>query len=176
MKDADGAVVDQALVLIRACELGVEDTWLTAGMKGTASNTLVGRDVFVPEHRVLPVHAAAEGAHPRSHPDETLYSATFGPMLVLCLLGPLLGLGKAALDTVTRAAETKPLSFTVHGRQADSVGVQTQLAEAALKLETARLHTYDAVDEVDRAASSGHLLDHAARTRLSPSPGPGWGD
>ncbi len=166
MKDADGAVADQALVLIRACELSVEDTWHTAGMKGTASNTLVGQDVFVPEHRVLSVPAAAEGVSPRSHPDETLYSATFGPMLVLCLLGPLLGLGKAALDTVVRAAETKPLSFTVHGRQADSVGVQTQLAEAALMLETARLHTYDAVDEVDRAASAGHPLDYAARTHV----------
>ncbi|MEV5388333.1 acyl-CoA dehydrogenase family protein, partial [Streptomyces sp. NPDC052721] len=48
----------------------------------------------------------------------------------------------------------------------DSVGVQIQLAEAALKLETARLHTYRAVDEVDRAASSGSPLDYTARTHI----------
>ncbi|WP_409467467.1 acyl-CoA dehydrogenase family protein [Streptomyces sp. HC307] len=119
LKDDNGAVTDQALVLIPASDLDAEDTWHTAGMKATASNTLTGRDVFVPEHRVLSVPAAA-----------------------------------------------KPLSFTVHSRQADSVGVQLQTAEAALKLETARLHTYRAVDEVDQAASSGAPLDYAARAHV----------
>ncbi|GGN62263.1 acyl-CoA dehydrogenase [Streptomyces albiflavescens] len=166
LKDDSGAVVDQALVLVPASELTVEDTWHTAGMKATASNTLIGQDVFVPEHRVLSVPAAAEGAYPRASRDEALYASTFGPMLLLCLVGPLLGLGKAALDVVVKGAGQKPLSFTVHSRQADSVGVQIQLAEAALKLETARLHTYRAVDEVDQAAASGGPLDYAARTHV----------
>ncbi|KUO21566.1 acyl-CoA dehydrogenase family protein [Streptomyces dysideae] len=166
LKDDSGAVVDQALVLIRASELTIEDTWHTAGMQATASNTLIGQDVFVPEHRVLSVPAAAEGVYPRASLDETLYATTFGPMLLLCLVGPLLGLGKAALNMAVGAAEEKPLSFTVHGRQADSVGVQIQLAEAALKLETARLHTYRAVDEVDQAAASGGPLDYASRTHI----------
>ncbi|MBA4867048.1 acyl-CoA dehydrogenase family protein [Streptomyces sp. PSKA54] len=166
LKDDSGAVVDQALVLIPASELTVEDTWHTAGMKATASNTLIGRDVFVPEHRVLSVPAAAEGTYPRASREEALYGSTFGPMLLLCLVGPLLGLGRAAMQAAVEAAAQKPLSFTVHSRQADSVGVQIQLAEAALKLETARLHTYRAVDEVDQAASSGGPLDYAARAHV----------
>ncbi|MHA5050846.1 acyl-CoA dehydrogenase family protein [Streptomyces sp. SD15] len=166
LKDDSGAVVDQALVLIPASDLTMEDTWHTAGMKATASNTLIGQDVFVPEHRVLSVPAAAEGSYPRASRDETLYDSTFGPMLLLCLVGPLLGLGAAAVNAAVAGAEGKPLSFTVHGRQADSVGVQIQLAEAALKLETARLHTYRAVDEVDRAATSGSPLDYIARAHI----------
>ncbi|WP_431962729.1 acyl-CoA dehydrogenase family protein [Actinacidiphila sp. bgisy160] len=165
LKDADGAVTDQALVLIPASQLTVEDTWHTAGMRGTASNTLVAHEVFVPEHRVMSVPAAAEGAYPRSSRDEALYGSSFGPMLLLCLVGPLLGLAQAALDTVVEAAASKPLSFTVHGRQADSVAFQTQVAEAALKLETARLHTYRAVAEVDEAAASGPL-DYPARAHI----------
>ncbi|WP_409468614.1 acyl-CoA dehydrogenase family protein [Streptomyces sp. HC307] len=164
LKDETGEVKDQALVLIPASELAIEDTWHTAGMRGTASNTLVGRDVFVPEHRVLSVPAAAEGAYPRSDREEALYGAAFGPMLLLCLVGPLLGLGKAALEAVVEAAGSKPLAFTVHGRQADSVGIQTQVAQAALQLETARLLTYQAVDEVDRGAAG--RLDYATRTHI----------
>jgi alkylation response protein AidB-like acyl-CoA dehydrogenase len=164
LKDDSGAVTDQALVLIPASDLTVEDTWHTAGMKATASNTLIGQGLFVPEHRVLSVPAAAEGSYPRASRDEALYASTFGPML--CLDGPLLGLGKAALSTAVDAAADKPLSFTVHSRQADSVGAQIQVAEAALKLETARLHTYRAVAEVDRAAASGGPLDYAARTHV----------
>ncbi|MEU9371690.1 acyl-CoA dehydrogenase family protein [Streptomyces avermitilis] len=166
LKDESGAVVDQALVLIPASDLTMEDTWHTAGLKATASNTLIGQDVFVPEHRVLSVPAAAEGSYPRASRDEALYDSTFGPMLLLCLVGPLLGLGAAAVNAAVAGAEGKPLSFTVHGRQADSVGVQIQLAEAALKLETARLHTYRAVDEVDRAATSGSPLDYNARAHI----------
>ncbi|MEV7990464.1 acyl-CoA dehydrogenase family protein [Streptomyces sp. NPDC086077] len=164
LRDADGSVRDQALVLVPASELVVEDTWRMAGMRGTASNTLVGQNVFVPEHRVLSVPAAAEGVYPRSGRDEALYGAAFGPMLLLSLVGPLLGLGKAALDTVVEAAGSKPLAFTVHGRQADSVGVQTQIAQAALRWETARLLAYQAVDEVDRGVLGP--LDYATRAHI----------
>ncbi|POX63492.1 oxidoreductase [Streptomyces sp. Ru62] len=165
LKDESGAISDQALALIPASDLTFEDTWHTVGMKATASGTLVGRDVFVPEHRVLSVPAAAEGVYPRSARDETLYDSAFGPMLVLCLAGPLLGLGSAALTAVREAAATKPLSFTVYDSQADSVGIQMQVAEAALKLESARLLVYRAVDEVDEAAA-GEPLGLAARSHI----------
>ncbi|WP_261384017.1 acyl-CoA dehydrogenase family protein [Streptomyces sp. T12] len=162
LQDENGAVVDQALVLIPASELKVEDTWHAAGMKGTASNTLFGRDIMVPEHRVLSVPAASQGTYPRSsREEEFLYTLPFGSMLLLCLVGPLLGLGKAALDLVTASAEGKPLSFTVHGRQADSVGVQIQLAEAALGLQTARLHVREAVNQIDQGS-----MDYSQRTQV----------
>ena len=102
----------------------------------------------MPVHRVLSVPAAAEGEYPCTAEDGALYKSAFAPMLLLCLTGPLLGLGKAALDTVIGQATSKPLSFTIHARQADSVAVQTQVAEAALQLKTACLHIYAAVDEV----------------------------
>lgn len=165
LKDETGAVADQALVLIPAAELSIEDTWHTAGMRATASDTLTTEGVFVPAHRVLSVPAAAEGTYPRTTDDGALFHSAFGPMLTLCLAGPILGMGKAALDVVVDQAGSKPLSFTIHGRQADSVGVQTQVAEAALQLETARLHLYAAADEVDRSAAEA-TLDYTARTRL----------
>jgi hypothetical protein len=51
----------------------------------------------------------------------------------------------------------------VHGRQADSVGVQIQMAEAALHLQTARLHAYDAVGRVDRESEA---MDFLRRTQI----------
>jgi alkylation response protein AidB-like acyl-CoA dehydrogenase len=46
------------------------------------------------------------------------------------------------------------------------VGVQTDIARAALILETARLHAAGAADELDTAASRGEQIDYAARGRL----------
>jgi 3-hydroxy-9,10-secoandrosta-1,3,5(10)-triene-9,17-dione monooxygenase len=161
-----GEVVGQAMVLVPVSELTVEDTWFTAGMRATGSNTLVAEDLFVPSYRVLSVPAASEGEYPTPYTQEALYRSAFGPMLVLCLAGPLLGLGRAALDWTVAQAATKQLSFTIYARQADSVGFQTQVAEAALKIETAQLHIYRAVDQVDLAARQGARLGYDARARI----------
>ena len=54
MKNEQGEMVNLGLSLMPIGELTLEDTWFMAGMKGTGSNTIVAKDVFVPEHRFLP--------------------------------------------------------------------------------------------------------------------------
>ncbi|MFF4975780.1 acyl-CoA dehydrogenase family protein [Streptomyces sp. NPDC001083] len=162
--DGDGTATFRALVLVPAAELVREDTWHAVGMKGTARHTLIARDVMVPDHRVLSLPVAAGAAGPSSGgPDDLPPTLPLGlaPMLSPCLVGPLLGLGNAALATVREAATHGPPPFAVHGVRADAVGVQIQLAEAALQLRTARLHAYDAVDRIDRG-----FVDHTERARV----------
>jgi 3-hydroxy-9,10-secoandrosta-1,3,5(10)-triene-9,17-dione monooxygenase len=50
--DETGEPVDQASALIPLSELSIKETWFVAGMKGIGSNTMIAKDVFVPEHRV----------------------------------------------------------------------------------------------------------------------------
>ena len=159
-------VVDQGLALIPASELAVEDTWFVAGMKSTGSNCLIAEDVFVPGHRVMSVPPAIEGRYPTEHTGETFYRSAFVPVLVLVLVGPLLGLGRAALKLVTEKAAKKPISYTFFDKQADSVAFQLQIAEAALKIDTAHLHAYRAADDIDHAAARGGYLDYLARARV----------
>ncbi|MFE4549789.1 acyl-CoA dehydrogenase family protein [Streptomyces sp. NPDC056785] len=164
LQDGTGTATYRALVLVPASELVREDTWHTVGMRGTARHTLIARDIMVPDHRVLSVPAAAGGScPPSSRPDGVPPALPLGlaPMLSACLVGPLLGLGNAALAAVREAATHEPVPSTVHGGPAGSVGVQIQLAEAALQLRTARLHAYDAVDRIDRGC-----VDHAERARV----------
>ena len=65
--DEHGEVVDQGLALVPMRELTIEDTWFVAGMRGPGSNTLVARDVHVPEHRVISVPAASRPLRHRAH-------------------------------------------------------------------------------------------------------------
>ncbi|MFJ6393970.1 acyl-CoA dehydrogenase family protein [Streptomyces sp. NPDC091972] len=164
--DDDQQVTDQTLALIPTDELIVEDTWFNSGMRATGSNTLSGQDIFVPAHRVLSVPRAAEGDRPATASRQGLYSAAFGPMLSVCLAAPVLGLGEAALQWTIQQAAVKPLSFTVHGRQADSVGVQNLIGRAALRLRSARLHLRDVAAEVDTAAEEGRSLTYGERGRI----------
>src|SRR5262245_18346515 len=133
-------------------------------MRGTGSNTWVAADVFIPDHRIAPLGALTEGACPIPT-DEAIFRIPFVPIAAVMLLPPLLGLGRAALDLVIEKAPQKGMHHTISARQTDSVGVQIQLANPALKLETARLHTYDIVDRLD-APASGKEMSYADRARM----------
>ena len=164
--DESGEVKDQGVALIPAADMVVEDTWFVAGMKSSGSNCLVATDVFVPEHRVLSVPAAIEGHYGTEHTEEAFYRSALVPILALVLIGPQLGMGRAALDLVRSKAAKKPISYTFFEAQADSVGFQLQIAEAAMMIDTAHLHAYRAADDIDRAAASGEYLDYLGRARV----------
>jgi len=166
LTDDAGEVVDQGLVLIPAADLEIEDTWQVAGMRGTASNCLVGEDVFVPAHRAISVPAAIEGDFATEMKDEAMYRSAFVGVLTLVLVGPQLGLGRAALDYVVQRAGRKPISYTFYETQADSVGVQLRIAEAAQKIDTARLHAERAAADIDTHAAAGTYPDKVIRTRV----------
>lgn len=164
--DAAGEVVDQGLVLIPRTDLEIEDSWFVAGMRGTASNCLIAEDVFVPEHRLLSVPAAIGGEFATERKDEALYRSALIPVLSLVLAGPQLGLGRAALDYVVERAGKKPISYTFYETQSASVGVQLQIAEAAQKIDTARLHAERAAADIDAHAAAGTYPDVLTRTRV----------
>ena len=107
-------------------------------VRGTGSNTLTCEDVFVPRYRVMSHIAAAEGDYPTEFKYETVYHAAWTSTLTLALVGPLLGIGRSALAHVRSAAKQKGIVATGFQRQADSVGFQIQLAEAALRIAARR--------------------------------------
>ncbi|MCY9785283.1 oxidoreductase [Nocardiopsis sp. EMB25] len=164
--DAAGEVVDQGMALVPASDYTVEDTWFTAGMRATGSNTLVTEEVFVPDHRVLRVPPLFDGTHPVDEGRTPVYRSSFGPFVSTVVVAPLLGLGRTALASVTRQAADKAIAFTFFDRQADSVSFQVAVAEAALRIDTAHLHAYRAADAIDRAAAQNRLPDHLTRARV----------
>lgn len=165
--DEAGEVVDQGLALIPRSELQLEDTWYVAGMKSTGSNAVIAEDSFVPEHRVLRVPDAINGKYPSEHTGtEALYRSAFVPLLALVLIGPQLGMGKAALEYVISKAAKKPISYTFYEAQRDSVAFQLQIAEAARLIDTAHLHAYRAAGDIDEAAARGVYPDFLTRARV----------
>jgi alkylation response protein AidB-like acyl-CoA dehydrogenase len=164
--DENGEVVDQGLALIPRSDLEYEETWFVAGMKSTGSNCLIAKDVFVPGHRIVSVPPAIEGSYATEFSDEAFYRSAFVPILALVLVGPQLGLGRAALEIVRDKAAKKPISYTFYTAQADSVAFQLQLAEAAMLLDTAELHAYRAAADIDEAAARGVYPDFLTRARV----------
>jgi alkylation response protein AidB-like acyl-CoA dehydrogenase len=165
-RNAAGEITEHALALIPMRELTVEDTWFVAGMKATGSNTLVANEVLVPDHRLLSVPKAIENEYPTEHTDEALYRSSFIPVLALILVGPQLGMARAARDLVVDKAPRRAVSYTNFEKQTDSVAFQLELAKAAMLVDTAHLHAFRAAGDIDAAAREARKLDYVTRARV----------
>jgi alkylation response protein AidB-like acyl-CoA dehydrogenase len=138
------------LALVPVADGEIVPTWSMTGMQGTGSHTLAVEDVFVPEHRMLSLPRALAGGYAEDHPDEPFYSATPLSFLIVALLAPLLGMAKAAFQlTLDRGA-----------------GEVLTVADAAIQLDTARLHADRAMADVTVAQSQRVPLTVAERARV----------
>jgi 3-hydroxy-9,10-secoandrosta-1,3,5(10)-triene-9,17-dione monooxygenase len=164
--DAAGTTDAVGIVLVPMSQLTIEDTWFVAGMRGTASNTLVGNELFVPEHRFHSTLDAIEGRYATPFSDETLYRAPFVPVAALVLTGPQLGLAAAAVDLLVEKAPLRGLTLTSYASQAEAPTTQLAAANAASLADSAQLHAYRAAADIDEAACAGVFPDYDARARM----------
>jgi 3-hydroxy-9,10-secoandrosta-1,3,5(10)-triene-9,17-dione monooxygenase len=160
--DDSGRRADAYMCLVPSAELRLDDTWHVVGMRGTGSNTWAADDLFVPDHRCVSMSAVSEATGAA----EGASRLPFPPVATVTLLGPLLGLGQAALSAVIAGASNKVMHHTVFARQSDSVGVQVKVAEAALALQTARLHAVQVADTLDEAAAGETTLGYDDRAQI----------
>ena len=159
--DGQGNVTGVGMATMRAGEVRFVDTWYVAGMQGTASNTFVAEDVFVPAHRLAAdLGDRAEGEYPTEPSDFW----PMGTVLALVLVGPLLGAARAALELVTTKAAAKPISYTSYATATSSAVALVDIARAALDIDAAWLMAFDAANYVD-ACGAGAPRDLAAEAR-----------
>jgi alkylation response protein AidB-like acyl-CoA dehydrogenase len=164
--DDNGETVDFGLGLIPHADYEVKDTWFVVGMRGSGSNAIVADDVFIPDHRILPVSGAINGQFSTEFKDEALYRSAFHPAFTLVLTGAHLGMGRAALKHVIELAGKRTIANTIYTQQRDSVGFQMAVADAAALIDTAHLHVYRAATEIDEAARRGESPGYQMRARL----------
>lgn len=166
--DADGKPeTDEAgrpfnrMMIARASEVSLLDTWDVSGLCGTGSTDFEFRDMFVPHARSVDLVRDTALVRP-------LYAfPTFG-LLALGIAGVSLGLARAAIDDLLGLAGGK----TPQGSQkplALRATAQTDVAEAEAVLRSARAFLFEAVEEAWEAASAtGEItVDHRRDVRLA---------
>jgi alkylation response protein AidB-like acyl-CoA dehydrogenase len=136
-----------------------------AGMRGTGSNVAQTEEVYVPDSRVISLTDMANGSYRRRHPDEP--RITFHLSINLPLVATAVGIAAATLDRVVKAAtEGKRAVSPLYHLVAEAPSHQLNVADAAVLIDTARLHLLRAADEVDTEARAGHRPALADRARL----------
>ena len=167
IEDGTHNVVDRVTAFAPISEFEIEDTWFVAGMCGTGSNTLVAKDVFFPDHRALSITEIANGkSSARRHSGEPSDRYAFLAATALIALSPVIGIAQAMLEKVMEGTRTRGITATTYTRQADAPVLQHQIAEAALKIDSAWIQVMRAAAEVEDAARAGSQIVYVARARV----------
>ena len=170
-ESAKGSPLGRGLALVPVSELAVEDTWHMAGMRGTGSDTIVADNVFVPREQVL-FPAAPGGAARRGQATQAEARVTrprpqgLGTGL---LAATMLGMGMAVYDHIVgKLTEGRPLvsAASLHARAVDAPGVQANVADAAMLIDSAVLQIARSARAVDASFRTGEPMSALATARI----------
>ena len=135
------------------------DTWNTIGLRGTASDTYELDDVFVPEEFSGTREDPAENREPGP-----LYAFTQQGLYAVGVCGVALGIAGAMHSAfIDLAREKAPRGLA---RLADNAVIQTKVAQAEAKLESARAWLLDVVGTIYARADGGTPIDLADRAKV----------
>lgn len=134
----DGPAPEWLFFMIPPGQFTIRDTWHTAGMRATGSNTIVTDNVFVPAAHVLSLADLREGWGPGgSIHASPIYRTPFFFYAPLCFAAPMLGAAMGAYERFRESARTRR---SVDGSPvAEKTSLQVGMARAAADLDAAEL-------------------------------------
>lgn len=135
------------MILARAEQVTVLDTWQMSGMAATGSNDIVAEDLFVPEAYSFVVSEVrtGRGNGSRIHANP-LYAAPMLPQLCVTAALPSVGAARAAVE-LGRKRLTVHTKMGGQSTQVDKPAAQMRLARADLMVRSAELSIRQAADE-----------------------------
>jgi 3-hydroxy-9,10-secoandrosta-1,3,5(10)-triene-9,17-dione monooxygenase len=142
--DVDGKP-EWTFFLVPPGKYTVIDTWFTAGMCGTGSNTIVTEDTFVPKNWTLQLSDLREGKGPGGAINEgRVFRTPFISYAPLTFVTPMLGAAQGAYEHFREWTKVRkgPGGVSV----ADSMSIQVRLARTAADLDAAELLLRRAVE------------------------------
>lgn len=146
------------LLMFKAANVVIEDTWKVSGLRGTGSHHFHVDDVFVPES-----HTVSLGG--RARVDRPLYQFPMLGLLALGVASVSVGVGYRAVDAFLElAGDKKPTGST---RQlGDRALVQSNLAKSLGDLRSAEALMNQSIDDAWAIAESGERLPQESKAAL----------
>ena len=166
-EDENGLPIN-SLVLIPRSDLQLNDTWYVAGMRATGSNTLIAEDVFVPDHRIVPIGDLAGENYARVWADEDNYHASFVPVAEIILSSPQIGMARGAIELTRGAGAEKSVTYSVYKHAKQSPAHQIELAKAQSEVDQAHFLAARTAAAIDSAARDRRpmTMEERARARM----------
>jgi len=155
------------LALVRMDDVTIRDDWDPSGLAGTASNTTVVEDLFVPAHRTLPMGPALQGHYlSEANRDRPLFRSAFFPFVMANSTGAPVGMAQGAMEATLERMASRGITYTHYDRWTEAPVTHLQVADAQVRLTTAELLAEKVARTVDDAAAAGRELTVAERAAI----------
>jgi 3-hydroxy-9,10-secoandrosta-1,3,5(10)-triene-9,17-dione monooxygenase len=156
---------DHRFVLVPKSDFTIKDDWFATGMAATGSRSIVFKDVFVPEHRVLNTQLIGGGPSPGSvvNPNP-LYKVPPWSVGTKVFSGPALGIARGALELIVEEMRDRK-SVAGGARMAELPSVQLRVAEAMAEIEAATALLLKDCDDAMKFGATGERAPLALRAR-----------
>ena len=162
--EADG--IEYRIFLLNKNDYKIKDTWNATGLRGTGSNDVEVDDAFVAEAMTLAVSDLDGGPTPGSAVNpNALYALPVFSLFPYVLSGVALGNAQACLDDYVELARHRASTYD-RAKIGDLQSTQIKIAEAAAKIDAARLIMRSTCIEAMADARRGYVPDIAAKTRM----------
>jgi len=154
-----GGVPDSRLVVFRAEDATVHDTWTVSGLCGTGSHDMEITNLVVPRSRSVSLMSD------RPRVDSPLYKFPVFGCLAAGIAAVSLGLARRAIDELVELAGGKTPAAS-RRLLVERPTIQLQIAEAEAAERSARAFLVGTIGEIYEHASRGHEMDVRQRALL----------
>jgi 3-hydroxy-9,10-secoandrosta-1,3,5(10)-triene-9,17-dione monooxygenase len=162
----DGRPVDFGSFLIPRSEYEIEDVWHVVGLRGTGSNTLHVKNVFVPRHRFLSYKAmndhTAAGLQTNTAP---VYKMPWGTMHPTTITAPIVGMAYGAYDAHVEHQGKRVRAAFAGEKAKDDPFAKVRIAEAASDIDAAWRQLIGNVGDEYALLAAGKEIPFALRAR-----------
>ena len=161
----EGTPVDFRTFLLPRADYEIVDVWDTIGLRGTGSNDIVVKDVFVPEYRTLSFMDTGRCYGPgQALNDAPLYKLPFASVFSNSIAVPILGMAQGAYESYLEWTRERVRAST-GSKAADDSFNQLRIAESAAQLDAAVLQIERNIAELLAHAERGEKIPTSLRVR-----------
>ncbi|MGY2122004.1 3-hydroxy-9,10-secoandrosta-1,3,5(10)-triene-9,17-dione monooxygenase oxygenase subunit [Nocardia gipuzkoensis] len=134
----DGKPVDFGSFLIPRDDYRIDDVWNVVGLRGTGSNTVVVKDVFVPSHRFLSFRAMSELKSPGLERNtDPVYKMPWGTIHPTTISTPIVGMAYGAYQAHVEHQGKRVRAAYAGEKAKDDPFAKVRIAEAASDIDAA---------------------------------------
>ncbi|CDQ47130.1 MULTISPECIES: 3-hydroxy-9,10-secoandrosta-1,3,5(10)-triene-9,17-dione monooxygenase oxygenase subunit [Mycolicibacterium] len=162
----DGRPVDFGSFLIPRTEYTIDDVWHVVGLKGTGSNTVVVKDVFVPSHRFLSYKAMNDGtAGGYQNNTAPVYKMPWGTMHPTTISAPIVGMAYGAYAAHVEHQGKRVRAAFAGEKSKDDPFAKVRIAEAASDIDAAWRQLIGNVGDEYALLQAGKEIPYELRAR-----------
>jgi 3-hydroxy-9,10-secoandrosta-1,3,5(10)-triene-9,17-dione monooxygenase len=163
---SDTAAPDYVFCFVRASDASLIDDWHVAGLRATGSKSVELDDVFVPRHRVVLLKTVQDGTAPGlAIHRQPFYRLPWYPVFICAFPAAGLGTALAMVEGFRAYIGSRVDSFSGVAFKT-TAGSAVRMAEAAAKIDAARLVFRRDVAALDRAAQEDRPLRPGVSERI----------